>query len=244
MKKAKRRTTPTLSRRQWFEDGVAPETETPMSPSKWPTIVRHTSADRQRQYAAGGQPLAVIDELIACLRDQRTTATHPTVPVPRWAIDAAVREIVLRITLDRRRGRNASLAGKAVMESTHRLRYEMVQKVEEMQKKHLQEMVQKAEEMDATHRLRYEKVQRLEQRRFTGRLKWELAAALCGEEPAASAKAVQQSYALIKKNPSLGLLSAKYVAASSPPLTRPEVVALPKKLEAIVKKYSRRSRQS
>ena len=236
MKKAKRRTTPTLSRRQWFEDGVAPETESPMSRSK---RLRTASADRQRQYATGQQPLAVVDELVACLR--QTTAT---VRVPRWAIAAAITEVFLRVNLDRRRGRNASLAGKAVMESTHRLRYEMVQKVEEMEKNHLQEMVQKAMQMDATHRLRYEKVQRVEQRRFTGRLKWELAAALCGEEPAASAKAVEQSYALIKKNPSLGLLSATYVAASSPPLTRQEVVALPKKLNAIMKKHSRRSRQS
>lgn len=126
MKKAERLTTPTLSRRQWFEDGVALETEPPMSPSSWPTIVRHTSADRQRQYADAGQPLAVIDELIAC-RDQRTTAMDLTVPVPRWAIDAAIRELVLHVTLDRRPGRNASLSGKAIMESTHRLRYDVVQ---------------------------------------------------------------------------------------------------------------------
>ena len=225
--------------RKWWKDGPAGDTDPPESPSKQRTLLRTASADRQRQYATGQQPLAVVDELVACLR--QTTAT---VRVPRWAIAAAITEVFLRVSLDpRRRGRNASLGAKAAMEATHRIRYEMVQKVEDMEKEHLREMVQKAEQMDATHRLRYEKVQRVEQRRFTGRLKWELAAALCGE-PAASPNAVEQSYALIKKNPSLGLLSATYVAASSPPLTRPEVVALPKKLNAIMKKHSRRSRQS
>jgi hypothetical protein len=125
--KAKRCATPKAlpTSRQWWKDGVAPEAEPPISPSRRRTMVRHASADRQRQYAAGSQPLAVFDELVACRR--RTTATNTTVRVPRWAIDAAIHEVLLRMTLDRRPGQNASLWRKAIMESTHRIRYDAVQ---------------------------------------------------------------------------------------------------------------------
>ena len=225
--------------RTWWKDGPAGDTDPPESPSQRRTRLRTASADRQRQYATGQQPLAVVDELVACLR--QTTAT---VRVPRWAIAAAITEVFLRVNLDpRRRGQNASLGAKAAMEATHRIRYEMVQKVEDMEKEHLREMVQTAEQMDATHRLRYEKVQQVEQRRFTGRLKWELAAALCGE-PVASANAVEQSSALIKKNPSLGLLSATYVAASSDWANNREQKAhtLAKALTALLKKQAHSQR--
>ena len=120
--KAKRRATPKAlpTSRQWCKDEKDGEIDPPIPPSR-----RRTMADRQRQYAAGSHPLAVVDELVACRR--RTTATNTTVRVPRWAIDAAIHEVLLRMTLDRRPGQNASLWRKAIMESTHRIRYDAVQ---------------------------------------------------------------------------------------------------------------------
>ena len=200
--------------RKWWKDGPAGDTGPPESPSKRRTLLRTASADRQRQYATGQQPLAVVDELVACLR--QTTAT---VRVPRWAIDAAISEMFLRVSLDRRRGRNASLAAKAVKEATHRIRYEMAQKA--------------GEGPDGLG--------------FTGRFRWEAAALLCGRElngSVPSAKAVQQSYARIVKNPTFGQLSATYVAASSDWANNREQKAhtLAKALIALLKKQAHSQR--
>lgn len=190
--------------RKWWKDGPAGDTGPPESPSKRRTLLRTASADRQRQYATGQQPLAVVDELVACLR--QTTAT---VRVPRWAIDAAISEMFLRVSLDRRRGQNASLGAKAAMEATHRIRYEMVRKAEQLG--------------------------------FSGRFRFEAAVLLCGRERAGSVlrvRAVQQSYARIKQNPSFGSLSAQYVTAPSRSATdiKKEQRELLKQLNAIARK--------
>jgi len=87
---------------------------------RWADERSKRGAKRQTEFLTG-RPLALIDELYECLREEGSD-----VVAPRWAVEGAVKLLIEYVKTHRSGGRNASHMARAWMDVVHRVRYEAV----------------------------------------------------------------------------------------------------------------------